>query len=215
MPERNTKQKILDASIKLFNEQGLANVRLQQIANEIGISPGNLAYHFKNKEAIVDAVSNELYEELTSILTSYRIYPNMIDFDYQLSQYYNFLEKYPFFFVDLLEIERHFPNAYANRQQTSKKMISQLRMRIDYKMQRGMVKPEPKPGLYDHLATAMWTLILFWAPHNSLRGQDSLSTEQVFKEFIWHQLYPFLTAEGIREFNQLIIPMLQKPSPGK
>ena len=46
MSDPTTKQKIVHASIKLFNENGVANVRLQQIADEIGISVGNLAYHF-------------------------------------------------------------------------------------------------------------------------------------------------------------------------
>jgi hypothetical protein len=56
MADLSTKQKILNTSIRLFNEDGMANVPLQQIAKEIGISPGNLAYHFKNKEAIIEAM---------------------------------------------------------------------------------------------------------------------------------------------------------------
>lgn len=55
-----TKQRILKISEKLFFEQGIANVRLQHIADNSGISIGNLAYHFKNKEVIVEEVYNEL-----------------------------------------------------------------------------------------------------------------------------------------------------------
>ncbi|MEM8908435.1 MAG: helix-turn-helix domain-containing protein, partial [Bacteroidota bacterium] len=38
MSDLNTKQKILRAAVQLFNDHGMANVRLQQIADEIGIS---------------------------------------------------------------------------------------------------------------------------------------------------------------------------------
>ena len=57
----STKQRILEAAVFLFNREGVANVRLQQIADETGISVGNLAYHFKNKEAIVSAVYEYLF----------------------------------------------------------------------------------------------------------------------------------------------------------
>ena len=79
MPDLNTKQKIINASIQLFNAHGIANVRLQQIAAETGISPGNLAYHYRNKEAIVQAVNEELYQEVAEVLSAYRIFPNLMD----------------------------------------------------------------------------------------------------------------------------------------
>ena len=49
----STKIKIIETSIKLFNQQGTQNVRLQQIADEAGISVGNLAYHFHDKKKIL------------------------------------------------------------------------------------------------------------------------------------------------------------------
>mgnify|MGYP003693934717 CR=1 FL=1 len=48
-----TRDRILDASLKLFNEEGVAKVSTHRIAAEIGISPGNLHYHFKTKQQIV------------------------------------------------------------------------------------------------------------------------------------------------------------------
>ncbi len=212
MADLNTKQKILNTSIRLFNENGMANVRLQQIAKEIGISPGNLAYHFRNKEAIIEAVNDELYLQAAEILSTYRIFPNLIDFDNQLTKYFSFLKKYPFYFLDLLEIERHYPDIRSKRQLHISKMISQIRKRFDFNQNRGLIFEEPRPGVYNSVATAIWVLITFWVPQNLARGIDKSMDVIQFKEMVWNQVYPYFTEQGVAEFEQLIRPLLQQSS---
>ncbi|GJM33806.1 MAG: TetR family transcriptional regulator [Saprospiraceae bacterium] len=212
MADLNTKQKILIASIQLFNENGLANVRLQQIADEIGISVGNLAYHFKNKEAIIEAVNENLDDDITEILSAYRLFPNLIDFDYQLSKYFSFLQKYPFYFLDLLEIERMSPSIHSKRQHHVSKMISQIRRRFDFNQRRGIIIKELREGLYDNLANSIWVMISFWHAQNSARGINGIPTPEKFKEMVWNLVYPYFTEAGKREFEQLIIPLIKHPS---
>jgi AcrR family transcriptional regulator len=64
----STRQRILDASIKLFNEQGFQNVPAMKIAIYLGMSPGNLAYHFKTKNDIVLAVFPQLEAEIRAVV---------------------------------------------------------------------------------------------------------------------------------------------------
>jgi AcrR family transcriptional regulator len=208
----NTKQKILTASIRLFNANGMANVRLQQIANEIGISPGNLAYHFRNKEAIIEAVNEDLYQEAAEILSTYRIFPNLMDFDNQLTKYFSFIQKYPFYFLDLLEIERHYPEIRSKRQFHISKMISQIRKRFDFNHQRGLIMDEPRPEVYDSIANAIWVLITFWAPQNIVKGVQVTIQSKQFKKMVWNQVFPYFTVKGIAEYEQLIRPLLEQHS---
>ncbi|MCB0557623.1 MAG: TetR/AcrR family transcriptional regulator [Lewinellaceae bacterium] len=209
MADISTKQKILNASIRLFNENGLANVRLQQIADETGISVGNLAYHFRNKEAIVSAVNETLNDDIKEILSAYRLFPNLIDFDNQLSKYFSFLEKYPFYFLDLLEMERAYPEVKAHCQQYITKMISQIRKRFDFNQQRGLFIKEPYPGIYDVLADSIWVLMSFWMPQRLIRNEEP-HCEGRFKQMAWSQLFPYFTEKGKEEYDQLIRPMLNQ-----
>src|SRR5215210_4307966 len=53
MGKGSTKERVLGAALRLFNEKGTAAVSTNHIAEAAGISPGNLYYHYRNKEEII------------------------------------------------------------------------------------------------------------------------------------------------------------------
>jgi len=110
-----TKDKIILSSIRLFNANGMVNVRLQHIADDAGISVGNLAYHYHSKKAIIIEIVDQLTELLDPIINENKEFPGLMDFDTQLARYYHLLMKYSFFFIDLLEIKRNYPKQYLKR----------------------------------------------------------------------------------------------------
>ena len=56
----NTKEKILDEALTLFSEKGYANVFVGDIAERVGIKAPSLYKHYKNKQAIFDAIIDEM-----------------------------------------------------------------------------------------------------------------------------------------------------------
>uniref|UniRef100_UPI0005623176 TetR/AcrR family transcriptional regulator n=1 Tax=Photobacterium sanctipauli TaxID=1342794 RepID=UPI0005623176 len=66
-----TKDRILSVSLELFNRDGVAQVSTLIIATEMGISPGNLYYHFRGKEEIIATLVTELQNSLTTISNEY------------------------------------------------------------------------------------------------------------------------------------------------
>lgn len=65
-----TRDRILQASLALFNSEGEAQVSTVDIAAVLGISPGNLYYHFKGKEAIIESMFDEFETELRQVLSA-------------------------------------------------------------------------------------------------------------------------------------------------
>lgn len=60
MNQLSTKEKIIAKSLEMFNVQGVENVTTRHIAKELGISQGNLHYHYPNKDKILEALFNNL-----------------------------------------------------------------------------------------------------------------------------------------------------------
>ncbi len=59
-----TRDRILQSSRHLFNSQGERNVTTNHIASHLGISPGNLYYHFRNKSMIVAELFSEFERQM-------------------------------------------------------------------------------------------------------------------------------------------------------
>lgn len=67
-PRRRTRERILENALRLFNDFGEPNVTTTVIADEMNISPGNLYYHFHNKDEIVNALFADYEREVATLL---------------------------------------------------------------------------------------------------------------------------------------------------
>ncbi|AEE51028.1 MAG TPA: TetR/AcrR family transcriptional regulator [Haliscomenobacter sp.] len=67
----NTKDKILEKSIELFNNQGVHNVGVRDVARALEMSPGNVSYHFPKKEDLILALMEKMSEGNNFCLEAY------------------------------------------------------------------------------------------------------------------------------------------------
>ena len=115
----NTKEKIIRTSIALFNLHGERAITTNHIASNLGISPGNLYYHFKNKEDIIRNIFN-LYREHLS--THFKPLDTSHEPLEQLTQYLDSLfrketnSSSSFFFFELIDrkLNRNAEQFYRN-----------------------------------------------------------------------------------------------------
>ena len=64
MAKMSTRELILDVALLLLNERGESIVTSVDLANEMNISPGNLYYHFKGKEQVVEELYAQFHARL-------------------------------------------------------------------------------------------------------------------------------------------------------
>jgi len=67
-PKRRTRERILELSLTLFNDFGEPNTTTTIIADEMNISPGNLYYHFRNKDEIVNSIFADFEKQMDALL---------------------------------------------------------------------------------------------------------------------------------------------------
>ena len=104
-PKRRTRERILETSLKLFNDFGEPNVTTTIIADEMNISPGNLYYHFANKDEIVNSIFHDFEKEMDEILlTPLKREPNVEDVWLFLHVVFELMWKFRFVYRDLNDI---------------------------------------------------------------------------------------------------------------
>lgn len=97
-----TKDRIVLTSIELFNRQGVVPVTTNHIAKELGISPGNLYFHFANKEEIIRHIFQQVCNDTYKL---WRVRPKnraghpleLIEKNFELYWRYRFLHREMYF----------------------------------------------------------------------------------------------------------------------
>jgi AcrR family transcriptional regulator len=104
-----TRDRILEASLRLFNEQGLAAVSTHRIAAELGISPGNLHYHFKTKGLIVAWLFRRFEHRVTPCIDATSVAVALDDLWLSLHMTFEAVSEYRFIYRDVNHLLNEFP----------------------------------------------------------------------------------------------------------
>ncbi|KGJ97467.1 TetR/AcrR family transcriptional regulator [Colwellia psychrerythraea] len=126
-----TRDKIIQASIELFNEQGERNVTTNHIAAHLAISPGNLYYHFRNKEDIILSIYEEyarslLLETLPKVSSDLKPLDSLVLY---MDSVFQTTMKFRFFYSNLPVLLDKSPilrEKYVEVQQSISERVSQL-----------------------------------------------------------------------------------------
>ncbi len=199
---KDTKRRILDAALDLFNENGLVNVRLQHIADQAQMSVGNLAYHFANKEAIVTALHAEVIDRQQDLMTNYRVVPLFDYIDLLLKDTYALQSCYIFFYLDILEIARTYPDIGNHHKENVRRQIAQLENILQFNVSRGALQfvEGEKTG---SVAVQIWMMLDMWHIRNRILPQSRCDL-QSYLDDVWSVFVPYFTAMGTLEYKQMI-----------
>ena len=97
-----TRDRILQTSLQLFNECGEPRVTTNHIADEMDISPGNLYYHFRNKDEIISLLFQQFERRMEAALQApERRVPDLEDMWLYLHLVFENIWEYRFLYRDL------------------------------------------------------------------------------------------------------------------
>jgi AcrR family transcriptional regulator len=200
---RQTRQRILDASLALFNAQGEPNVTTNHIADELEISPGNLYYHFRNKDDIIEHLFQRYEERMDSALMAPEgRLPNLEDVWLELHLVFECIWEYRFLYRDLVDIlsrNRHLRLRFA-------RILKRAATNATAVM-RGMVQAgamRASAAEIEAAATNILVLATFWLNYAGVRGDrdEQASIRQGIVQ-VMMLVSPFLRDEERVHLNTL------------
>ncbi|MCK8523727.1 TetR/AcrR family transcriptional regulator [Aquimarina sp. D1M17] len=192
----DTKQRILNQALKAFNKSGYGAVNLFELAKSLEMSRGNMTYHFKDKEALLKELIDQLWEKLTSGRVAKSI-PSFQNLHHDAQLYYRLQQEYTFIFHDN-QVLMH-PLIAKKMKSLCEKTIKDIETAIAFSIQLGNMKVEPAPGVYKNLAITSWMMMFFWRSHQMVK-QDK--TKEDGEKVIWSLLLPHLTEKGLASFKK-------------
>lgn len=166
---RQTRQRILDASLMMFNAQGEPNVTTNHIADELEISPGNLYYHFRNKDDIIEQLFAGYEQRMdTALLAPSGRLPGLEDVWLQLHLVFECIWDYRFLYRDLVDI--------LSRNRRLRMRFARILKRADeqaHTVMRGLVQAGVMRASADEVDAASTNILViatFWMNYASARG---------------------------------------------
>jgi len=192
-----TKDRIIDASIELFNSEGERNVTTNHIASHLNISPGNLYYHFRNKEEIIRHIFTKYadhmqvsFEPVKPSQDAMKILTNYLDAVFSALYHFNFL------YDNLPVILARDPELRIQFLQIHDKMMEKIHHLIVSLKAADVINVENDD--IDDLANIIKQQVTFWISYCKTSSEDATITEPVLYQGLMKVLVlfkPYVTAQ--------------------
>ena len=194
-----TKALILKSALKLFNERGVHSVTTHDIAHDASISPGNLYYHYKNKQAIVRDLFYQI--EIFSINEWWKKSPagREVRFSDFMQFYFGALSKHRFFFRDFSSLINEDKVLEKRWSDMYKRLFAVMQETLKGWIDHGLIKPFANQADANIFIETIWIISAFSQVH--IEARRSFSDEALLAErakYLAKFLYPYHTPKGQR-----------------
>ena len=195
----STKERIIQRAVDLFNANGFASVSLFELAKELNMTRGNLTYHFKNKEVLLEAIAEDLWTKIMIERNKTRQLPSFENLHNEVQSYYRIQRSYAFIFLDY-HVLNH-PAIKDKFRQLTNQQINDCKATIAFAITAGNMHPEPFEGIYDNLAFNTWLVSFYWLNQQKVRGRSDIDSGEEGEMKIWSMLLPHFTKKGLQQFR--------------
>jgi len=198
---KKTQHKIIKTAIQLFNKNGVANVRVQDIAVTASISPGNLTYHYKTKKDLMIAVLRYM-KVVQKEMFPYQSVIEAQNWIELVQTYLRFQIQFRFFYRDILEISRLVPESRIQYQKQIASVINFNKNGIYLAVGKGFMIPESHEGHYQALATNSWAILNAWLTVREVLGEEVANVKRGMNGLL-ELNYPYFTDKGKEVYHRI------------
>ncbi len=188
-----TRDRIILTSLELFNEQGERNVSTNHIAAALGISPGNLYYHFRNKTDII----YEIFHHYQLLVDHYLQLPeNRLltvddEFDY-LEAVFDGLWSYRFLHRDLEHYLESDPRLREKYRDFTQRCLNAVIRILDGLADAGILMRLPREHL-ESMSLNVWLVVTSWM--SFLKTSHAADGDTIGKDRLKEGIYQVVTLQ--------------------
>lgn len=215
-PRVKTSERIVQTSLELFNQQGERSISTNHIAAHMEISPGNLYYHFPNKQAIIAV----LFSEYEALVESFLRPPQgraatVEDKRYYLQELLDAMWRYRFLHRDLEHLLDNDPELAARYRRFSQRCLIQGTAIYAGFVEAGILAMNKVQ--IESLTLNAWIILTSWVRFLcTTRENSSHLSEQAIKRGVYQVLVleaGFVTEQSREEidalFEEFYVPLGQ------
>ena len=200
-----TKEKIKQATLMLCNEGNSLSVSTNHIAKTLGMSTGNLYYHYKNKEEII----RDIYQDMSSTFESYNSFEQIQSSKNPLKELLRMFDSYSELFWEyrflmrdcalLMAIDSELKTMFAKNQAIR---VVQIEALLKFLIHQEILENIPQEQISKQ-AKLNWFISAYWQVFTSTYDVVSKESIKEAKEMLFElQIYPFLTQKGKELLSQ-------------
>jgi AcrR family transcriptional regulator len=164
---RRTAERILEVSLDLFNRFGEPNVSTTLISAELGISPGNLYYHYPAKDELINALFDRYERALNEILNASDGVRNVEDAWFYMHTLFELIWQYRFLYRDLNDLLSKNRRLETHFQWVLKNKTRSVRAMLDGMSRTGALAIDSRE--VEATATSMVVLLTYWLSYEYVR----------------------------------------------
>ena len=196
---RRTAERILEVTLELFNRFGEPNVSTTLISAELGISPGNLYYHYPAKDELINSLFERYERALNELLPAAEGIRNVEDAWFFLHSQFEIVWQYRFLYRDLNDLlsknrllETRFQGVLKNKTRAVRALLAGMSLSGAVDIDTREVEPT---------AECMVVVLTYWLsfeyvrdPRNALEPENAELALMRGAQHVLNLLAPYLEA---------------------
>lgn len=191
--------------MKLFNTKDTLSTTTNHIAKEAQISPGNLYYHFKNKEEIILSLYQDLSKEFETLQSFDTIMLSKNPLQMMNEMFESYAEifyTYRFLLRDSMVLIALYPSIKKAFTANQEKRIQQIEAVLHFLVKENILLFHTSEDLTKR-AKLHWFITGYWQVFASSTGDVTKQSIQEAKEvFFEFMIYPFLSEKGKKMLHE-------------